>query len=80
MIASVAQQRLENLFSGVSMACIVRGLAIALLALAPAANAAELTPEQRKLFDIYKELVEINTTDSRGAGDGDAADCSRFAG
>ena len=48
------------------MACIVRGLAIALLALAAAANAAELTPEQSKLFDIYKELVDINTTDLSG--------------
>jgi acetylornithine deacetylase/succinyl-diaminopimelate desuccinylase-like protein len=30
------------------------------------AAAAELKPEQRALFDIYKELVEINTTDSVG--------------
>ncbi|HET9447163.1 MAG TPA: M20/M25/M40 family metallo-hydrolase, partial [Steroidobacteraceae bacterium] len=30
------------------------------------AAAAELKPEQRGLFDIYKELVEINTTDSVG--------------
>ena len=28
--------------------------------------AAELKPEQRALFDVYKELVEINTTDSVG--------------
>src|SRR5690349_582107 len=33
---------------------------------ASAASAAELKPEQRALFDIYKELVEINTTDSVG--------------
>ena len=30
------------------------------------AAAADLKPEQRALFDIYKELVEINTTDSVG--------------
>jgi acetylornithine deacetylase/succinyl-diaminopimelate desuccinylase-like protein len=30
------------------------------------AGAAELKPEQRALYDIYKELVEINTTDSVG--------------
>jgi acetylornithine deacetylase/succinyl-diaminopimelate desuccinylase-like protein len=30
------------------------------------AAAAELKPEQRALFDIYKQLVEINTTDSVG--------------
>ena len=30
------------------------------------AAAAELKPEQRALLDIYKELVEINTTDSVG--------------
>ena len=34
--------------------------------IAGAAVAAELKPEQRALFDIYKELVEINTTDSVG--------------
>ena len=33
---------------------------------ASAPAAAELKPEQRALFDIYKELVEINTTDSVG--------------
>ena len=33
---------------------------------AGSAGAAELKPEQRALFDIYKELVEINTTDSVG--------------
>ena len=31
-----------------------------------AAGAADLKPEQRALFDIYKELIEINTTDSVG--------------
>jgi acetylornithine deacetylase/succinyl-diaminopimelate desuccinylase-like protein len=31
-----------------------------------AAGAADLKPEQRALYDIYKELVEINTTDSVG--------------
>ena len=30
------------------------------------AVAADLKPEQRALYDIYKELVEINTTDSVG--------------
>ena len=30
------------------------------------AGAADLKPEQQALFDIYKELVEINTTDSVG--------------
>jgi acetylornithine deacetylase/succinyl-diaminopimelate desuccinylase-like protein len=30
------------------------------------ARAAELTQQQRSLFDVYKELVEINTTDSVG--------------
>ena len=30
------------------------------------AAAADLKPEQRALFDIYKELIEINTTDSVG--------------
>jgi acetylornithine deacetylase/succinyl-diaminopimelate desuccinylase-like protein len=41
-------------------------LASAALLSASAAGAAELKPEQRALFDIYKELVEINTTDSVG--------------
>src|SRR5262245_4739259 len=31
-----------------------------------AAAAAELKPEQHALFEIYKELVEINTSDSVG--------------
>src|SRR4030095_7045787 len=41
---------------------------LALLAFGTAsfAAAAELKPEQRALFEIYKELVEINTTDSGG--------------
>src|SRR4030095_2435014 len=30
------------------------------------ASADDLKPEQRALFEIYKELVEINTTDSVG--------------
>jgi hypothetical protein len=29
-------------------------------------GAAELTQQQRNLFDVYKELVEINTSDSVG--------------
>src|SRR5262245_42302502 len=48
-----------------------RTLARTILALltafaAVSAGAAELKPEQRALYDIYKELVEINTTDSVG--------------
>jgi acetylornithine deacetylase/succinyl-diaminopimelate desuccinylase-like protein len=42
---------------------------VAALALALAARssiAAELTPHQQRLHDIYRELVEINTTDSVG--------------
>lgn len=41
-------------------------LALLVLGAANVAAAAELKPEQRALFDIYKELVEINTTDSVG--------------
>jgi acetylornithine deacetylase/succinyl-diaminopimelate desuccinylase-like protein len=36
------------------------------LAVPSLAVAADLKPEQRALYDIYKELVEINTTDSVG--------------
>ena len=38
----------------------------ALLAIAASANAQTLTPDQKLLRDIYKELIEINTTDSAG--------------
>ena len=34
--------------------------------LSPSANTAELTPQQEALREIYKELVEINTTGSVG--------------
>ncbi|MGH8237935.1 MAG: M20/M25/M40 family metallo-hydrolase, partial [Steroidobacteraceae bacterium] len=36
------------------------------LGAASIAAAADLKPEQRALFDIYQELIEINTTDSVG--------------
>ncbi|MGH6611345.1 MAG: M20/M25/M40 family metallo-hydrolase, partial [Burkholderiaceae bacterium] len=36
------------------------------MSVASIAVAADLKPEQQALFDIYKELVEINTTDSVG--------------
>jgi len=46
----------------------IRFLTILFLALVlgTSACAAELTQQQRSLFDIYKQLVEINTTDSVG--------------
>ena len=42
------------------------GTFLPLLLVCGAAGAADLKPEQRALFEIYKELVEINTTDSVG--------------
>jgi acetylornithine deacetylase/succinyl-diaminopimelate desuccinylase-like protein len=47
-------------------------LAAALLAVTPAFPQAPPTPAQQKLREIYKELVEINTTDSAG-------DCTKAA-
>jgi acetylornithine deacetylase/succinyl-diaminopimelate desuccinylase-like protein len=46
----------------------VRRIILALVAGLSTASAvaADLKPEQQALFDIYKELVEINTTDSVG--------------
>jgi acetylornithine deacetylase/succinyl-diaminopimelate desuccinylase-like protein len=41
-------------------------LALPLLLLGWTAGASDLRPEQRQLFEIYKELVEIDTTDSVG--------------
>src|SRR5687768_5244575 len=41
-------------------------LALVALAATGIAAAADLKPEQKALYDIYKELVEINTTDSVG--------------
>jgi acetylornithine deacetylase/succinyl-diaminopimelate desuccinylase-like protein len=41
-------------------------LAALLFAAAPSAKAADLTPQQQAFREIYKELVEINTTDSVG--------------
>ena len=41
-------------------------LALLAFGAASVAAAAELKPEQRALYDIYKELVEINTSDSVG--------------
>jgi acetylornithine deacetylase/succinyl-diaminopimelate desuccinylase-like protein len=49
------------------MSCVVRIFAVlSLFSFSMAAFAAELNPTQRTLFEIYKELVEINTTDSSG--------------
>jgi len=51
------------------MRCSNRSIAALLLVsfgLAGAPRAAELAPAQKQLFEIYKELVEINTTDSVG--------------
>jgi acetylornithine deacetylase/succinyl-diaminopimelate desuccinylase-like protein len=45
---------------------IFPGTFLAVLLLSGVAAAAEIEPEQRELFAIYKELVEINTTDSVG--------------
>lgn len=50
---------MKSTFPGIFLALLVLGAA-------NVAAAAELKPEQRALFDIYKELVEINTTDSVG--------------
>src|SRR5688572_16707872 len=46
----------------------ILGIILALVAGLNTASAvaADLKPEQQALFDIYKELVEINTTDSVG--------------
>ena len=45
------------------MGTLERGLAaLALMAFAAGAPAAELTPEQTQFRGIYEELVEINTT------------------
>src|SRR5438874_1389761 len=41
-------------------------LALAAVALVPAAPAQTLTPDLKQLREIYQELVEINTTDSAG--------------
>ena len=41
--------------------------ALVALGFAGVASAADLKPEQRALFEIYKELVEINTADSVGS-------------
>src|SRR5688572_32751670 len=51
---------LGRILALVSAACLTA------LGTASIATAADLKPEQRALFDIYKELVEINTTDSVG--------------
>jgi acetylornithine deacetylase/succinyl-diaminopimelate desuccinylase-like protein len=41
-------------------------VALPFLLLACVAGASDLRPEQRQLFEIYKDLVEIDTTDSVG--------------
>jgi acetylornithine deacetylase/succinyl-diaminopimelate desuccinylase-like protein len=48
----------------------VRALPVlaALVLAVPAVAAAQLTPEQQSLHDIYKELIETNTEDSAGLG------------
>ena len=51
---------MKRTFAGTILALLTAFAAVS------AAGAAELKPEQRALYDIYKELVEINTTDSVG--------------
>ncbi len=54
-------------FSGVAIAAsILATFALPTLILAQAQQGAALRPEQQLAHDIYKELVEINTTDSTG--------------
>jgi len=53
--------RLQNVVPGCALgAILVAG------GLSPTSNAAELTPQQQAFREIYKELIEINTTDSVG--------------
>ena len=69
---------MPNLMSKIALA--------AAFALPLLAHATELTPRQQAFREIYKELVEINTTDSTGdtrarrAGDGGAAQGRRLSG
>jgi acetylornithine deacetylase/succinyl-diaminopimelate desuccinylase-like protein len=53
--------RLQKVALGCALAAI-----FAAGGLSPSANSAELTPQQQAFREIYKELVEINTTDSVG--------------
>ena len=51
-----------------SMHRLVAGLSALLLAAAAGARAAAtLTPDQSRARDIYKQLIEIDTTDEHGA-------------
>ena len=61
---------MKRAVSGIFLA-LVSAAVLSTLGTASIATAADLKPEQQALFDIYKELVEINTTDS--AGDNTAA-------
>ena len=56
---------MKKTFPGRFLALVAATLVSALGA-ASIAVAADLKPEQQALFDIYKELVEINTSDSVG--------------
>ena len=47
--------------------CLLSAACISLLALPAFAQVTAPTPAQRQLREIYKELVEINTTDSAGS-------------
>jgi acetylornithine deacetylase/succinyl-diaminopimelate desuccinylase-like protein len=51
---------MKRTFAGTILALLSAFAAVSVAA------AADLNPEQRALYDIYKELVEINTTDSVG--------------
>src|SRR6267378_601042 len=60
MGASALEEKLKILRSAI---CVALGVSLALRALAQSAP----TPAQQQLHEIYKELVEINTTDSAGS-------------
>jgi acetylornithine deacetylase/succinyl-diaminopimelate desuccinylase-like protein len=56
---------MKSKFAPVFLGCAL-GAILAASGLSPTANAAELTSRQQAFREIYKELVEINTTDSTG--------------
>src|SRR5207249_10191952 len=60
MEASTQEQKMKTLRRAIWLAL---GASLALRALAQSAP----TPAQQQLREIYKELVEINTTDSAGS-------------
>src|SRR5882762_4856877 len=60
MGASAQEEKMKILRSAI---CVALGVSLALRALAQSAP----TPAQQHLREIYKELVEINTTDSAGS-------------